>query len=108
MNTNVNTMDGDGEKRLPETSISMPAHSLATIQNLQTVQNVQNIVQSNIQTIQPAQSVIGSVSTTNTLVGKSVSLDLNPKLSLMKPVVHSGITSAETNKITTTVKPDSC
>ncbi|XP_043271658.1 histone deacetylase complex subunit SAP130 isoform X2 [Venturia canescens] len=104
MNTNVNSMDGDGEKRMPETSISMPAHSLTTIQNLQNVQNVQNIVQTNIQTIQPVQSVIGSVSTTNPLVGKSVSVDLNPKLSLMKPIVQSGITSStEANKITTTL-----
>lgn len=102
MNTNVNCMEGGGEKRLSETSGSGPTHGLATIQSMQ---GVQNIVQSSVQTIQPAQSVIGTIAGPSTLVGKSVSVDINPKLSLMKPIGQAGaLSSTDTSKITTTVK----
>lgn len=104
MNTNLSSTDGGGDKRLPETTVQTIAQNLTTMQNIQSIQNVQSVVQSNIQSIQPTQTIVGTVGTPTSLVGKSVSLDINPKLSLMKPVIPSGATSnAETNKITTTL-----
>ncbi|XP_029161922.1 histone deacetylase complex subunit SAP130-A isoform X2 [Nylanderia fulva] len=102
MNT-LSTASGGGDKRLPETTVQTVAQNLTTMQNVQSVQpNVQSVVQSGIQNIQPIQTIVGSVGTPGTLVGKSVSLDMNPKLSLMKPVTPSGApSSVETNKITT-------
>ncbi|XP_014598513.1 PREDICTED: histone deacetylase complex subunit SAP130 [Polistes canadensis] len=104
MNTNLSSTDGGGDKRLPENTVQTLAQNLTTMQNIQSIQNVQSVVQSNIQSIQPMQTIVGTVGTPTSLVGKSVSLDINPKLSLMKPVIPSGATSnAETNKITTTL-----
>ncbi|XP_043664949.1 histone deacetylase complex subunit SAP130 [Vespula pensylvanica] len=104
MNTSLSSTDGGGDKRLPETTVQTIAQNLTTMQNIQNIQNVQSVVQSNIQSIQPTQTIVGTVGTPTGLVGKSVSLDINPKLSLMKPVIPSGTTSnAETNKITTTL-----
>ncbi|XP_043503134.1 histone deacetylase complex subunit SAP130 isoform X2 [Polistes fuscatus] len=104
MNTNLSSTDGGGDKRLPENTVQTIAQNLTTMQNIQSIQNVQSVVQSNIQSIQPMQTIVGTVGTPTSLVGKSVSLDINPKLSLMKPVIPSGATSnAETNKITTTL-----
>lgn len=102
MNTTMSTASGSGDKRLPETTVQTVAQNLTTMQqNVQSVQSVQSVVQSSIQSIQPTQTIVG---TPGSLVGKSVSLDMNPKLSLMKPVVPSGTTSStETSKITTTV-----
>ncbi|XP_066601843.1 histone deacetylase complex subunit SAP130-A-like isoform X2 [Prorops nasuta] len=106
MNTSLSSMDGGGDKRLPETSVQTVAQNLTTIQNIQSMQNVQSIMQSSVQTIQPTQTIVGSVGSSNSLVGKSVSLDINPKLSLMKPVAPSGTAStADTSKITTTLCP---
>lgn len=104
MNT-LSTVSGGGDKRLPETTVQTVAQNLTTMQNVQSVQqNVQSVVQSGIQNIQPIQTIVGSVGTSGSLVGKSVSLDMNPKLSLMKPVTPSGATSSvETSKITTTL-----
>ncbi|XP_077257851.1 uncharacterized protein LOC143894993 isoform X2 [Temnothorax americanus] len=114
MNTTMSTVSSGGDKRLPETTVQTVAQNLTTMQqNVQsvqsTLQSVQSVVQSTIQSIQPTQTIVGSVGSVGTpggLVGKSVSLDMNPnpKLSLMKPVVPSGATaSAETSKITTTL-----
>lgn len=106
MNTTMSTVSSGGDKRLPETTVQTVAQNLTTMQqNVQSVPNVQSVVQSSIQSIQPTQTIVGSVGTPGSLVGKSVSLDINPKLSLMKPVVPpSGTTSSvETSKITTTV-----
>ncbi|XP_011306545.1 histone deacetylase complex subunit SAP130-A isoform X2 [Fopius arisanus] len=101
MNTsNSGNPEGTGDKRQPETS-QVPQHSLTTIQNVHRIQTIQNIVQSNVQTIQPAQSVVSTVA--SAIVGKSISLDLNPKLSLMKSVVQSGSAVSDANKITTTL-----
>ncbi|XP_015109308.1 histone deacetylase complex subunit SAP130-A isoform X2 [Diachasma alloeum] len=102
MNTsNSGSAEAAGDKRQPEASQG-PPHSLATIQNVHRIQTIQNIVQSNVQTIQPTQSVVSTVA--SAIVGKSISLDLNPKLSLMKSVVQSGAAvSGETSKITTTL-----
>ncbi|XP_025991059.1 histone deacetylase complex subunit SAP130-A isoform X2 [Solenopsis invicta] len=103
MNTTMSTgVSGSGDKRLPETTVQTVAQNLTTMQqNVQSVQSVQSVVQSSIQSIQPTQTIVGPPSS---LVGKSVSLDMNPKLSLMKPVVPSGTTSStETSKITTTL-----
>jgi len=104
MNTTISTVSSGGDKRLPETTVQTVAQNLTTMQqNVQSVQNVQSMVQSNVPNIQPTQTIVGSM-TPSGLVGKSVSLDMNPKLSLMKPVVPSGATpSTETSKITTTV-----
>lgn len=103
MNTTLNSVSSGSDKRLLETVQTM-AQNLTTMQNVSNVQNVQSVVQSTIQSIQPTQTIVSSVGTPGCLVGKSVSLDLNPKLSLMKPVGPSGTTSsAETSKITTTV-----
>lgn len=101
MNTALSSVDSAGDKRLPETTVQSIAQNLTTMQSMQ---NVQSVVQSNVQSIQPTQSIVGSIGTPASLIGKSVSLDVNPRLSLMKPVVPSGTTSiAETNKITTTL-----
>ncbi|XP_076635623.1 uncharacterized protein LOC143348844 isoform X3 [Colletes latitarsis] len=101
MNTTINSVESGGDKRVPETTVQSIAQNLTTIQSMQ---NVQSVVQSNIQNIQSTQSIAGSVVTPTNLVGKSISMDTNPKLSLMKPVVPSGTTStSETNKITTTL-----
>ncbi|KAL6263962.1 hypothetical protein P5V15_004043 [Pogonomyrmex californicus] len=104
----MSTVSSSDDKRMPETTVSIQTvvQNLTTMQNVQSVQSVQNVqsvVHSNIQNIQPTQTIVGSVGIGN-LVGKSVSLDMNPKLSLMKPVVPSGATSStETSKITTTL-----
>ncbi|XP_017791180.1 PREDICTED: histone deacetylase complex subunit SAP130-A [Habropoda laboriosa] len=101
MNTTLSTGDSGGDKRLPETAVQNIAQNLTTMQNMQ---NVQSVVQSNMQNIQSTQTIVGSVGTSTSLVGKSMSMDTNPKLPLMKPVVPSGTTStSETNKITTTI-----
>ncbi|XP_011051243.1 PREDICTED: LOW QUALITY PROTEIN: histone deacetylase complex subunit SAP130 [Acromyrmex echinatior] len=102
MNTTISTVSSGGDKHLPETTVQTVAQNLTTMQqNVQSVQNMQSMVQSNIPSIQPTQTIVGSM-TPSGLVGKSVSLDMNPKLSLMKPVVPSGATSStETSKITT-------
>jgi len=109
-------MSGNTDKRVSETTVQTVAQNLTTIQstqcvqNVQSVQNVQNIqsvVQSNVQNIQPTPiqpTIVGTVVTSNSLMGKSVSLDMNPKLSLMKPVVASATSSTETSKIATTVR----
>ncbi|XP_018363577.1 PREDICTED: histone deacetylase complex subunit SAP130-A isoform X3 [Trachymyrmex cornetzi] len=104
MNTTISTVSSGGDKRLPETTVQTVAQNLTTMQqNVQSVQSVQSMVQSNVPSIQPTQTIVGSM-TPSGLVGKSVSLDMNPKLSLMKPVVPSGTTSStETSKITTTL-----
>ncbi|XP_018053811.1 PREDICTED: histone deacetylase complex subunit SAP130-A-like isoform X2 [Atta colombica] len=104
MNTTISTVSSGSDKHLPETTVQTVAQNLTTMQqNVQNVQNVQSMVQSNISNIQPTQTIVGSM-TPSGLVGKSVSLDMNPKLSLMKPVVPSGTTSStETSKITTTL-----
>jgi len=104
MNTTISTVSSGSDKHLSETTVQTMAQNLTTMQqNVQNVQNVQSMVQSNISSIQPTQTIVGSM-TPSGLVGKSVSLDMNPKLSLMKPVVPSGATSStETSKITTTV-----
>lgn len=104
MNTTLSSVNSGGDKRLLETNVQTVAQNLTTMQNIPSVQNVQSVVQSNIQNIQPSQTMVGSVGTPSTIVGKSVSLDMSPKLSLMKPVVPSGTTSsADSSKITTTV-----
>ncbi|XP_076238834.1 uncharacterized protein LOC143181963 [Calliopsis andreniformis] len=103
MNTTLSSVDSSGDKRLPETTVQSIAQNLTTLQSMQ---NVQSVVQSNIQSIQSGQTIVGSVGTSANLVGKSMSMDTNPKLPLMKPVVPSGTTStSETNKITTTLCP---
>ncbi|XP_053972345.1 histone deacetylase complex subunit SAP130 [Hylaeus volcanicus] len=101
MNTTISSVEGGGDKRVPETTVQSIAQNLTTIQS---IQNVQSVVQSNIQNIQSTQTIVGSVGTPTNLIGKSISMDTNPKLPLMKPVVPSGTTStSETNKITTTL-----
>lgn len=101
MNTNINALDSTGEKRIAETSVQNISHNLTTIQS---IQGIQNIVQSNAQTIQSPQSIVSTIAPTSTIVGKSISLDLNPKLSLMKSVVQTGPASTvDANKITTTL-----
>ncbi|XP_011882331.1 PREDICTED: histone deacetylase complex subunit SAP130-like isoform X2 [Vollenhovia emeryi] len=103
---------GGGDKRLPETTVQTVAQNLTTmqqsvqsVQSVPSVQSVQSVVQSSIQSIQPTQTIVGApIGAPSCLVGKSVSLDMNPKLSLMKPVIPSGTaSSAETSKITTTL-----
>lgn len=103
MNTTLSSVNAGGDKRPSETTmqtVQTTAQNLTTMQNIASGQNVQSVVQSNIQNIQPTQTLIGSVGTSN-LIGKSVSLDMNPKLSLVKP--SGTASSAETSKITTTV-----
>lgn len=102
MNTTLNSVESSGDKHLPETTVQSIAQNLTTMQS---IQNAQSVVQSNIQNIQSTQTIVGSVGTSTNLVGKSMSMDTNSKLPVMKPVVPSGTTStSETNKITTTVK----
>lgn len=98
MNTSSSNSEGAGDKRQPDTTQSA-GHTLTTLQNVHRIQTIQNIVQGNVQTIQPSQSVVSTVA--SAIVGKSISLDLNPKLSLMKSVVQTGASDA--SKITTTV-----
>lgn len=94
MNSNPNSMEeGDSGNRSPEVG-----HSLS---NMTATQNVQNVAQTSAQTVQSQQLTIN---TTASLIGKSVSLDLNPKLSLMKPLSQTATMSTEANKITTTVR----
>ncbi|XP_076282500.1 uncharacterized protein LOC143209991 isoform X1 [Lasioglossum baleicum] len=101
MNTTISSVESGGDKRLPETSMQNVAQNLTTMQS---AQNVQSVVQSNIQNIQSTQTIVGSIGTPSNHVGKSISMDTNPKLPLMKPVVPSGTTStSESNKITTTL-----
>lgn len=100
MNVSTNSGEG-GDKRLPEGTVQTIAQNLTTIQ---TVQGTQNVIQGNIQTIQSTQAIIGNVGQSGTLVGKSVSLDLNQKLSLAKPVIPSNIVSStDSNKLTSTL-----
>lgn len=102
MNKTLSSIDSGGDKHLSETTVQSIVQNLTTMQNMQ---NAQSVVHSNIQSIQSTQTIVGSVGTSTNLVGKSMSMDTNPKLPLMKPVVPSGTTStSETNKITTTVK----
>lgn len=104
MNTTLSSMDSGGDKRLPEASVQSIAQNLTTLQSMQ---NVQSVVQSNIQSIQSTQTIVGSIGAPASLVAKSMSMDTNTKLPLMKPVVPSGTAStSEPNKITTTVKRD--
>ncbi|XP_051174403.1 histone deacetylase complex subunit SAP130-A [Leptopilina boulardi] len=99
---NVNTNSGEGsDKRQPEATVQTIAQNLTTIQ---TVQSTQNVIQSNIQTIQSTQAIIGNVGQSGTIVGKSVSLDLNQKLSIAKTGIPSNIVSStDSNKLTTTL-----
>lgn len=103
MNTTLSSVESGGDKHLPETTVQSIAQNLTTMQS---IQNVQSVVQSNIQNIQSTQTIVGSVGGTSTsLIGKSMSMDTNSKLPVMKPVVPCGTTStSETNKITTTVE----
>ncbi|XP_046736475.1 mucin-5AC isoform X1 [Diprion similis] len=95
MNPNMNPLDSSGvEKRPPEVS--------QTLQNITAIQNTQNIAPSSVPSIQPQQTIVG---TSSALLGKSVSLDLNPKLSLMKPLSQPGNVSTEQSKITATLCP---
>ncbi|XP_033356488.1 histone deacetylase complex subunit SAP130-A-like isoform X2 [Bombus vosnesenskii] len=102
MNTTLSSVESGGDKHLPETTVQSIAQNLTTMQS---IQNVQSVVQSNIQNIQSTQTIVGSVGGTSTsLIGKSMSMDTNSKLPVMKPVVPCGTTStSETNKITTTI-----
>ncbi|KAK9300516.1 hypothetical protein QLX08_006850 [Tetragonisca angustula] len=78
MNTTLSSVESGGDKHLPETTVQSIAQNLTTMQS---IQNVQSVVQS-----------------------KTMSMDTNSKLPVMKPVVPSGTTStSETNKITTTI-----
>ncbi|XP_078039180.1 uncharacterized protein LOC144471214 [Augochlora pura] len=97
MNTTISSVESGGDKRLPEASMQ-------SVAQMQSVQNVQSVVQSNIQNIQSTQTIVGSIGTPSNHVGKSMSMDTNPKLPLMKPMVPSGTSSTpESNKITTTL-----
>ncbi|CAD1475098.1 unnamed protein product, partial [Heterotrigona itama] len=101
MNTTLSSVESGGDKHLPETTVQSIAQNLTTMQS---IQNVQSVVQSNIQSIQSTQTIVGSVGTPTNLIGKTMSMDTNSKLPVMKPVVPSGTTStSETNKITTTI-----
>lgn len=101
MNPNINLTEPSGDKRLPEPSLQNVSHNLTNIQN---IQGLQNIVQSNVQTIQSTQNVVGTIASSSAIVGKSISLDLNPKLSLMKSVVQTGAAvTGDASKITTTL-----
>lgn len=95
MNT-PNPGESTGDKRLPETSVQSVPHNLTTLQNVQGLQTVQTIVQSSVQTIQSTQNV---VNTSAAIVGKSISLDLNQKLPLMKSVVQTAPSTSEPGKI---------
>lgn len=89
MSANNSLTDGGQDKALPETTMQTVPQNLTTIQSIQTVQGM---------SIQGAQAVTGQ---TATLVGKSISLELNSKL-LMKPSIPANIvTSSENNKIGT-------
>ncbi|XP_012275254.1 histone deacetylase complex subunit SAP130 isoform X2 [Orussus abietinus] len=97
-------MDNTGEKYVPEINVQSVMESSTTIQGIQSMPAVHNVSQAVTKTIQSAQTIIGQIGTPAGLVGKSVSLELNPKLSLMKPLIPSGMTtSVETSKITTTL-----
>ncbi|XP_003427527.1 histone deacetylase complex subunit SAP130 isoform X2 [Nasonia vitripennis] len=92
MSANNSGGDGGQDKAQPETNVQ------TVPQNLTTIQSIQNVVSSGISSIQTAQAVMGQA---GTLVGKSISLELNPKL-IMKPSIPSSIgSSSESNKITT-------
>lgn len=104
MSANNSGGDGGQDKAVPETTLQTIPQNLTTIQNIQTVQSiqtiqsVQNVASSGIPSIQTTQTVMAQA---GTLVGKSISLELNPKL-IMKPSIPSSIGSAsENNKITT-------
>ncbi|OXU23211.1 hypothetical protein TSAR_006748 [Trichomalopsis sarcophagae] len=92
MSANNSGGDGGQDKAQPETNVQ------TVPQNLTTIQSIQNVVSSGISSIHTAQAVMGQA---GTLVGKSISLELNPKL-IMKPSIPSSIgSSSESNKITT-------
>ena len=101
MSGNNTGQEGSQDKGVPETTIQTIPQNLTTIQSIQTVQSiqsVQNAVSSGIQNIQTAQTVTGQAAT---LVGKSISLELNSKL-LMKQSIPSSIgTSSDNSKMTT-------
>ena len=98
---NTNPSDSGGEKRTPESTSQKIPHTLTTIQ---TVQSGQNVIQSNIQSIQSTQGVVGTVGQPGSLVGKSVSLEVNQKLALAKSSVPSNIVSStDASKLTATV-----
>lgn len=84
-----------GEKHLQESTMQSVPQNLTSEPN---VQPAQNIISSNIHNV---PTMIGS---STQIIGKSVSLDLSPKLSIRKPVVPATITTAvEPSKISTTV-----
>lgn len=105
MNTSAPPAEGGVDRRVPETTVQAVAHNLTTIQTIQGVQNVQNIVQGCVSTVQPTQTIVGSIGSSTSIVGKSIALEsLNQKLSIMKPVIPPGtVISTEPSKITTTV-----
>ncbi|XP_014210269.1 histone deacetylase complex subunit SAP130-like isoform X2 [Copidosoma floridanum] len=110
MSANNSSADNNSgkEKSVSEATTTVQqtvAQNLTTIQNLQTVpniqniQNVQNAVSGSMQSIQTAQTVAGQ---TASLVGKSISLDLNSSKLLMKPAIASNIVTSENSKIVNT------
>lgn len=102
MSGNNSVSDGGQDKSAPETTVQTVPQNLTTIQSIQTVQGVQTVVPSSIQSIQAAQAVTGQGTT---LVGKSISLELNPQTSkiLMKQPIGSSIAGSADSKITSTV-----
>ncbi|XP_058789930.1 histone deacetylase complex subunit SAP130-like isoform X2 [Phymastichus coffea] len=98
MSGNNSVSDGGQDKSATETTVQTVPQNLTTIQSIQTVQSVQNVVPSNIQSIQTAQAVTGQ---TATLVGKSISLELSPKL-LMKQPIGANVAGSSDSKIAPT------
>ncbi|KAJ8673375.1 hypothetical protein QAD02_004637 [Eretmocerus hayati] len=95
MSANTSTMESSKDKIMSETTVQTVPQNLTTIQSIQTVQSMQsthNAVTSSIQATQvSAQS----------LVGKSISLDLNSSKLLMKQSIPSNIVTSDSGKLTT-------
>lgn len=101
MSAKNNTPEGGQEKNLPKTTVQTIPQNLTAIQSLPTVQNIQNVqsgTSSTLQGIQTAPAVTGQA----TLVGKSISLELNPKL-LVKSSGSTSIGIADSSKIASAV-----
>lgn len=98
---NINTDNNGQEKSLPESTVHSVPQNLTTIQSVQNIQSIQNsVVTGSIPTIQTVSQAV--TAPTPTIIGKSISLDLNSSKILMKPAITSNIVASDSNKIINT------
>lgn len=101
MSAKNNSSEGGQDKSLPKTTVQTLPQNITAIQSLPTVQSMQNVqsgASGSLQNIQTAQTITGQA----TVLGKSISLELNPKL-LVKTSGSTNIGISDNSKITNAV-----